>query len=60
MLRFQCPECGMGDQEVGHLLTEPEMYCIVCLEEQGRQICVQYWEEGEDAQARLRAGLVDA
>ena len=23
MMRFQCPECGMGDYEVGHLVAEP-------------------------------------
>ena len=60
MLRFQCPECGMGDQEVGHLVTEAEMYCVVCLEEQNRQIRIQWWEEVEGSQARLRAGLVAA
>ena len=32
MLRFQCPECGFGDYEVGHLVAENEIYCIVCLE----------------------------
>jgi hypothetical protein len=28
MLRFQCPECGFGDYEVGHLLAENEIYCL--------------------------------
>ena len=55
MVRFQCPECGYGDREVGHLVTDAETYCIVCLEMDGRQIRVQCWEEGR--QARLRAGL---
>jgi hypothetical protein len=59
-IRFQCPECGFGDHEVGHLVAEADIYCVVCLEEQGRQIRVEYWVEGEGAQARLREGLVVA
>ena len=42
-VRFQCPECGFGDHEVGHLAAEDDV-CIVCLEEQGRQIRVECWE----------------
>ena len=38
MVRFQCPECGFGDHEVGHLIAEIEIYCVVCLEEDGRLI----------------------
>ena len=53
-IRFQCPECGLGDHEVGHMVSEGEIYCIVCLEEQGRQIRVECWEEAEADQARLR------
>ena len=60
LLRFQCPECGFGDHEVGHLVAETEIYCVVCLEERGRQIRVECWGEGEGAQARLREGLVVA
>jgi hypothetical protein len=60
MPRFQCPECGFGDYEVGHLVAENDFYCVVCLEEQGRQIRIQCWVEGEGAQARLREGLVVA
>jgi hypothetical protein len=33
---------------------------VVCLEERGRQIRVECWEDGEGAQARLREGLVVA
>jgi hypothetical protein len=36
MPRFQCPECGFGDYEVGHLVTAADICCVVCLEEQGR------------------------
>ena len=52
-IRFQCPECGLGDHEVGHMVAEGEIYCIVCLEEQGRQVRVHCWER-EEAQALLR------
>ena len=52
MLRFQCPECGMGDHEIG-LLAETDIHCVVCLEEGGRLIRVHCWIE-EDAQALLR------
>jgi hypothetical protein len=60
MLRFQCPECGLGDYEVGHLIAETDIYCVVCLEEKGQQIRVQCWEEGEGSQARLREDLLAA
>jgi hypothetical protein len=59
-IRFQCPECGFGDHEAGHLVAAADIYCVVCLEEQGRQIRVECWEEGEGTQARLREGLVIA
>ena len=55
ILRFQCPECGFGDREVGHLMDEGEIHCVVCLEEQGRYIRVRCWEEPD--QARLRPPL---
>ena len=60
MPRFQCPKCGFGDYEVGHLVTEADVYCVVCLEEQGRLIRVECWEEGEGVHARLREGVVVA
>ena len=59
-IRFQCPECGFGEHEAGQLVAVTDIYCVVCLEEQGRQIRVECWEEGEGAQARLREGLVVA
>ena len=52
-IRFQCPECDFGDYEVGHLVTETEVRCIVCLEEQGQEIRVECWEAAP-TQARLR------
>jgi hypothetical protein len=47
MFRFQCPECGFGDQEVGHLVADTEIYCVVCLEEQGRLVSIHSWDEEE-------------
>ena len=54
MMRFQCPNCGMGDAELGHLMDEDEVHCIVCLEELGRLIRVECWLED---QARFRLGF---
>ena len=55
MLRFQCSECGFGDREIGHLMDEGEIHCVVCVEEQRRYIRVRCWEEPD--QARLRPPL---
>ncbi len=30
---FQCPDCGMGDGEMGHHAQTHVIYCEVCLEE---------------------------
>ena len=57
-LRFQCPECGMGDHEIGPM-DETEIHCIVCLEADGRLISLHCWVEEAD-QARLREGLLAA
>ena len=55
VLRFQCPDCGFGDYEIGHLTDEDEIYCVVCLEQEHQLIRLQRWEEeGEGAYARLR------
>ena len=54
MTRFQCSNCGMGDAELGHLMDEADVQCLVCLEELGRLIRIERWEEGERDQARLR------
>ena len=59
MFRFHCPECGFGDREAGHLTAKVEVYCVICLEEEGRLIRLHRWEE-EDDQARLRDGLLAA
>ena len=56
--RFQCPECGMGEHEIGPI-AETEIHRVICLEEQGRLISLQCWVE-VPAQARLREGLLAA
>jgi hypothetical protein len=55
MMRFQCPNCSMGDLELGQAMDEGDIHCLVCLEELGRLIRIERWEEG--GQARLRRGL---
>ncbi len=55
---FQCPECGLGDHEVGHLIAPDDLYCVVCLEEEGRLVRLERWEETD--QARLPVALVAA
>jgi hypothetical protein len=58
VLRFQCPECGFGNYEVGRLTGDFDIYCVICLEEDDRLIRTQRWEQADSAQARLR--LADA
>jgi hypothetical protein len=58
--QFQCPECGFGDGEFGYLLSADEVYCVVCLEEEGRAVRLHRWQTAELYQARLRGGLVAA
>jgi hypothetical protein len=56
---FQCPECAMGDFELGHLAADQELFCEVCLDEEGRLILLERWlaEETVPDYARLRPGL---
>jgi hypothetical protein len=45
--QFHCPECGFGDAEHGHLLSADEadeVYCLVCMEDDGRQVRLHRWE----------------
>ena len=44
--------------EIGPM-PEAEIHCVVCLDEQGRLIRLDCWEEETD-HARLREGLVAA
>jgi hypothetical protein len=37
-------QIGVADRERGHTLTAPEIYCVVCLYETGRQVRLHRWE----------------
>jgi hypothetical protein len=54
---FQCPECGFGDGEFGYLVSADEVYCVVCLEEEGREVRLHRWQTTKPDQARLRGDL---
>jgi hypothetical protein len=56
---YQCPECCLGDQEVGEISGD-EIYCAVCWENDGKLIQLQRWEEAAPVphQARFRGALV--
>lgn len=56
---FHCPECGMGDFELGHLADDEQLICEVCLEEGRGQIRLVRWLTPDEtpAYARLRPGL---
>jgi len=41
---FHCPECGFGDGELDHLLNDHEVFCLICVEEDGRQVHLHRWE----------------
>jgi hypothetical protein len=55
--RFQCPRCGLGDFEVGHLVRPDEPFCLVCQEEDDEVVRLERWEQPEPAQARFRVAL---
>ncbi len=48
LYRFVCPDCGMGDIELGHLVTAGDMHCVVCLTDEDRYVRLRRWldEEG--------------
>ena len=56
---FQCPECGMGDFELGCLADDRQLLCDVCLEEEGRLIRLERWptDDVTPTYALLRPGL---
>ena len=56
---FQCPECGMGDFELGYLADDHQLFCEVCIEGRSWLIRFQRWpaEEETPAYARFRPGL---
>ena len=41
--RFVCPECGMGDAELGHLGAPDEVHCMVCLIDEQRHVILRRW-----------------
>jgi hypothetical protein len=53
---FQCPECGMGNIELGRLADDQELLCEVCLE-QGGQVLLERWLPQPETYARLRGVL---
>ena len=46
---YQCPECGVGDEEAGHLHPTEALYCEICLEDQ-RPVRLRRWP-AEDGSA---------
>jgi hypothetical protein len=55
---FCCPECGMGDSELGRLAGDQEFACDVCNDE-GRTVSLQRRPADElmPAYAPIRLGL---
>ena len=54
---FECPECGIGDEELGALAKSHDIYCEVCLQE-GRHVRLRCWpadEPNESTGAAQRA-----
>ncbi len=45
---FQCPECGFGDQELGQLSADDEIYCEVCLIEVRQHVPLRRWTKASD------------
>ncbi|HYZ25080.1 MAG TPA: hypothetical protein VE690_23305, partial [Rhodopila sp.] len=52
--QFRCPECGFGHRELGHLLPDEEIYCVVCEDETRRHVKLLRWltEEAADPTTR--------
>ncbi len=40
---YTCPECGTGDAELGHLATDEELHCMVCLIDEDRYVRLRRW-----------------
>lgn len=56
---FQCPECGMGDFELGYLANGHQFFCEVCVEEGRGLIRLERWPVDDETPiyALLRPGL---
>ena len=48
---FQCPECGIGDREIGVFAESHDAYCEVCLTEEGRHVRLALWPAEDSADA---------
>ena len=46
---FHCPECDMGAFELGHLTTDDQLLCEVCLDEGRGQIRLVRWLDPDQA-----------
>ena len=40
---FACPECSFSHIEFGVLALDDDVYCVVCLDEQGRHVRLHRW-----------------
>ena len=40
--RYQCPQCGLGNDEAGQLAADHAIYCEVCVEE-GSYVRLARW-----------------
>jgi hypothetical protein len=61
LARFHCPECCLGDHEIGEI-SHDELHCIICWESDGKLIQLQRWDDPAPVphQARFRGALVAA
>ena len=53
---FQCPECGMGDFELGELADDQTLVCEVCLEEGRGAVRLERWPAADPMPATARVG----
>ena len=44
--RYQCPACGVSDQDTGHLHPDHALYCEVCLEDKQHVRLRRWFDEG--------------
>jgi hypothetical protein len=51
---FQCPDCGMSDQEFGHLAESDDIHCAVCLQDQRRTVILRRWPADDSVPAERR------
>ncbi len=52
--RYICPECGMTDTELGHLATQDEIHCFVCLVDEQRHVVLRRWHVDEPGAPHVR------